>query len=258
VLLGARIPFAELLETGRAGLGMSLVSVALVLLIGTFLGRRLGVSSPQTALITSGTAICGGSAIAAVAPTIRAGSLDMGVSIAIVFILNAVAAVIFPPIGRWIELSDSQFAAWAALAIHDTSSVVAAAAQWSEEALRQATTIKLSRTLWILPLVLYWSMIHTRAQTATGLRPRWSPPWFILGFVLLSVLGSRVEWLSQPTVSAAIRAASHWGFAASLLLIGMTIPREQLKAMGSRPFQFGAALWLLTLAGSLAYVKIWI
>ena len=250
VLLGARIPVSELLETGRQGLGMTLVSVALVLALGLLLGSRLRVPKDQTYLITSGTAICGGSAIAAVAPTIQARSMDVGVSIAIVFVLNAIAAILFPPLGRWIGLSDSQFATWAALAIHDTSSVVAASAQWSEEALRQATTLKLSRTLWIFPLVLFFSFLRKSDEKRAG----WNPPWFIAGFVLLSMVNPVLPWLNTPEARTTLKSASSWGFSASLFLIGSSIPRDQLRTLGVRPVAFGVVLWLATLAASLAYV----
>ena len=252
VLLGARIPISELLETGRQGLGMSLVSVGLVIAVGLLLSSWLKVPQDQSVLITSGTAICGGSAIAAVAPAIQARSVDVGVSIAIVFILNAIAAIVFPPLGKWIGLTDSQFATWSALAIHDTSSVVAASAQWSEEALRQATTIKLSRTLWIFPIVILFSFLKKRADQ----RPRWNLPWFIVGFVLLSVVSSQVPWFSAQEVRTLLQGASHWGFSVSLFLIGNSIPREQLKTLNARPVALGIILWLLTLSASLLYVML--
>jgi len=252
VLLGARIPISELLETGRQGLGMSLVSVGLVIAVGLLLSSWLKVPQGQSVLITSGTAICGGSAIAAVAPAIQARSVDVGVSIAIVFILNAIAAIVFPPLGKWIGLTDSQFATWSALAIHDTSSVVAASAQWSEEALRQATTIKLSRTLWIFPIVILFSFLKKRADQ----RPRWNLPWFIVGFVLLSVVSSQVPWFSAQEVRTLLQGASHWGFSVSLFLIGNSIPREQLKTLNARPVALGIILWLLTLSASLLYVML--
>jgi uncharacterized membrane protein YadS len=176
----------------------------------------------------------------------------VGVSIAIVFILNAIAAIVFPPLGKWVGLTDSQFATWAALAIHDTSSVVAASAQWSEEALRQATTIKLSRTLWIFPVVLLFSFLRKRNQD----RPRWNLPWFIVGFVLLSLVSSHVPVFATHEVHTLLQGANHWGFSLSLFLIGNSIPREQLRTLNARPVALGVILWLLTLSASLVYVML--
>jgi uncharacterized integral membrane protein (TIGR00698 family) len=256
VLLGAKIPIAELLDAGRTGLGMSLVSVALVLLSGLLLQRVFRIEEAQSMLISSGTAICGGSAIAAVAPTIRARNIDIGVSIAVVFLLNAVAMMVFPPVGHLFGLSDRQFAAWAALAIHDTSSVVGAAAQWSDQALNWATTIKLSRTLWIFPLVIFFSWLGSRDQAADGgPKPKFAIPWFIGGFLLASILSTFASQQGFP-LPAGIAKASVPGFSASLFLIGASISREQLVKAGVRPLIYGIVLWLLTLTGSLAYVRL--
>lgn len=257
ILLGAKIPIGELLEAGRTGLGMSLVSVLLVLGAGLLLQRFVRIEEAQARLISSGTAICGGSAIAAVAPTIRARNIDIGVSIAVVFLLNAVAMMIFPPIGRMLGLTDQQFAAWAALAIHDTSSVVGAAAQWSDEALKLATTIKLSRTLWIFPLVLFFSWLASRdpADPAAGAKkPGFAIPWFIGGFLLAS-LASTLALKGGSPLPPMLARASVPGFSVSLFLIGVSISREQLVKAGVRPLLFGIILWVLTLAGSLAFVR---
>ncbi len=245
VLLGFKIPFGELLEAGRTGLAASLVSVFLILLTGWMLQRWFRLGREQAILISSGTAICGGSAIAAVAPVVRASGVDIGVSVAVVFLLNALAMVLFPPIGQWAGLDDRQFAFWSALAIHDTSSVVGAAAQWSEDALRWATTIKLSRTLWIFPMVLGLTFLERKKSAQS----RVAIPWFIAGFLLASLLGSVVE---LPLLGSLSRS----GFSASLFLIGASVSRRQLGRAALAPMIYGAVLWLLTLVGSLAYLRL--
>jgi uncharacterized integral membrane protein (TIGR00698 family) len=238
--------------------------VILVLTTGWFLSRVIRFADEQVILISSGTAICGGSAIGAVAPVIRAQGIDVGISISVVFLLNAAAMLIFPPIGRWMGLTDHQFAYWAALAIHDTSSVVGAGAQWSEPALQLATTIKLSRTLWIFPLVLLFTFRRPQTLKKAASAPSQNPkgriavPWFIAGFLAMSLICSAgflpggthtASWLAQGSVL---------GFGVSLFLIGSSIAREQLFKAGFRPLLFGVLLWLLTLGGSLAFVLNWI
>ncbi len=256
VLLGAKIPIGELLRAGRDGLATTAISVLAVFGMGALLQRLMRIERDQAILISSGTAICGGSAIGAVAPTIGAKNIDVGVAIGVVFLLNAIAMVIFPPLGKLFTLNDHQFAYWAALAIHDTSSVVGASAQWSENALQMATTLKLSRTLWIFPVVLFFALArHRKERNSTLSRFRPPLPWFIAGFILMSII--HTYWLAPlgSPLPSALSRLSGWGFNLSLLFIGLSLSREQLKKAGARPLLYATALWLVTLVTTLAYVK---
>lgn len=260
VLLGFKIPLAELIATSASGILTTAVSVTLVLGMGWLLAKWIPIEQDQAVLISTGTAICGGSAIAAVSGSIKPRSVDMGVALAIVFILNALALVTFPPVGHILHLSDVQFANWAALAIHDTSSVVGASAQWGEHALQLATTIKLSRTLWIFPIVLGLSWFRGRKKKMTSnavatTRPAF--PLFILGFVLASALRSFDSPLKTGILGLVpiLTPLSVIGFGASLGLIGLSISREQIKSLTVRPVVYGVLLWLITAGVSLGYVS---
>lgn len=259
VLLGAKIPIGELLEASVGGLATTSISVALVFLAGYLLNKVLKVEQDQAILISGGTAICGGSAIGAIAPTIKAKNIDIGVSISIVFLLNAVAMVLFPVLGRAFHLTDQQFGYFAALAIHDTSSVVGAGSQWNEAALRLATTIKLSRTLWIFPVVLIFSfMTYKKAKTnavAGAKKAKVPVPWFIAGFLLMSLFYTYVLLPNQSPIPAYLVQLSTLGFCMSLLLIGLSLSRDQLFKVGYLPLLFGVILWFTTIVGSLVFVK---
>lgn len=259
VLMGAKIPIGELITASVSGLSVTAISVTLILLTGYLLNRFFRLAEDQAVLISGGTAICGGSAIAAIAPTIKAKNIDVGIAIAVVFLLNAVALVLFPPIGRALHLSDVQFGTWAALAIHDTSSVVGAGAQWSEDALRLATTIKLSRTLWIFPIVLLLSLGRSRrSRKGPGAKSAARPPlpWFIAGFIATSLVYT--YWLEPmgSSLPSVLGQLSVLGFSLALLFIGLSLSRAQLRAVSLRPVIFGITLWLITLSTSLAYVMI--
>jgi uncharacterized integral membrane protein (TIGR00698 family) len=181
--LGFGIPFAEVLSAGREGLLLSFVTILLALTAGTLLSKLLGVKSRTGTLISVGTAICGGSAIAAIAPVIHADQDDISVSMAVVFTLNSLALFLFPWIGHHLHLLPEQFGLWSALAIHDTSSVVGASSLFGEKALAIASTVKLSRAMWILPLVIFFTMVK-RAKGKIAI------PWFIFLFVVAAALGS--------------------------------------------------------------------
>lgn len=256
IALGFKIPLAELIATSRSGIAVSAVSVSLVLVSGYFLSRFIRIPEDQAILISSGTAICGGSAIAAVSGNLKPKSIDMGIALAIVFLLNAAGLILFPPIGVAFSLNDTQFATWAALAIHDTSSVVGAASQWGENALKLATTIKLSRTLWIFPMVLGLSAMRSKNKPgATKIKAPF--PLFILGFIAASALRS-LDTPLQPIITHSlplITPLATIGFGLSLGLIGLSISRDQLKTVNWKPAVFGIILWVITAGASLLYVK---
>jgi uncharacterized integral membrane protein (TIGR00698 family) len=245
ILLGSALNFHIVLKQGVAGVVTTFISLSLVLILGEFLSRLFRVTSPLSTLISVGTAICGGSAIGAVSPVIKADNLSIAVAMGIVFILNAVAVFIFPAIGNGLGLTQTQFGTWAALAIHDTSAVVAASAAYGEQALNIATTLKLTRALWIIPVAL---MFTVSRKTQTKL----SFPWFIVLFAAMSILFTWLEGLQSwiPYLKTFARS----GFTITLFLIGLSLNREQLKTIETRTIGFGLSLWILTLSASLIYV----
>jgi uncharacterized integral membrane protein (TIGR00698 family) len=215
--------------------------------IGYLLGRLLKVDTTISYLISCGTAICGGSAIAAISQSLRADEKDISVSIGTVFILNAIALFIFPSIGNYFHLTQQQFGIWAAIAIHDTSSVVGAASKYGNEALMTATTVKLARALWIIPLVLLTSFIFKHQSSAKAF------PWFILFFVIASVINS---YLNVPlSVTANIFKAAKTGFSITLFLIGTGISVKALKQVGAKPLLQGIVLWVIIIVASLFLIR---
>src|SRR6266849_450626 len=208
-------------------------------------------------LITTGTAICGGSAIAAIGPVLQANEEEMAVSLGTIFILNSVALLIFPPIGNALHLSQSQFGLWAALAIHDTSSVVGAATKYGPQAVVIGTTVKLARALWIVPLALAIAAIkHRRAEKSSGSRegaPRVQFPWFILFFVLAALANTYLP--AMPSASKTFFTLGRLGLTATLFLIGSGISRTTLKEVGWRPLLLGVLLWLGVGLTSLYFIR---
>ncbi|BDG02369.1 YeiH family protein [Anaeromyxobacter oryzae] len=251
VALGAGMNLVAVLRAGARGIGFTAVSIAAVLVVGTLLARALRVDRATGLLVTVGTAICGGSAIAAVAPVIRADDRQLSVSLATVFILNAIALLVFPPMGHLAGLDQRAFGLWAALAIHDTSSVVGAALQFGPVALSIATTIKLARALWIVPVALG---VGATAQTESSGAPtaRAPFPWFIAGFVALAALTTFVPAL-RPA-GAVVALVGQRALVLTLFLIGLGLSREALRAVGVRPLLLGVVLWVVVAAGSLAAV----
>ena len=235
VALGFGMNLHEVLKAGSSGLVYTALGISFALLMGLALGGVLQVQGKCSFLISSGTAICGGSAIAAVAPIVDADEHEMAVSLGTVFILNSVALLIFPPIGSALHLSQTQFGLWAALAIHDTSSVVGAASKYGAQALVVGTTVKLARALWIVPLALATAAIKHH-------RSRISFPWFILFFIFAAVLNTYVPVVTQ--VSAQLFTIGRLGLTATLFLIGSGISRGTLKEVGWRPMLQGVLLWL--------------
>ena len=236
------------LASGKEGMLFTIISVIGTMLIGMFIGMKILKVNRDTAyLISSGTAICGGSAIAAVGPVIKAKDSDMSVALATIFVLNAIALFIFPIIGEWIGLTQQQFGTWAAIAIHDTSSVVGAGAAYGEEALQVATTIKLTRALWIIPLALVTSVIFRGSSNKISI------PWFILWFVVAILLNTYVLD-GMPQVGKAIAGVARKGLIITMFFIGASLSTDTLKAVGIKPLVQGVMLWVLISLGSLAYI----
>jgi uncharacterized integral membrane protein (TIGR00698 family) len=245
VALGFGMNLREIVQAGRSGFLYTAVSITATMILGLGAGYVLQVGKKSAFLISAGTAICGGSAIAAVGPIAGASEDDMAVSLGAVFILNSAALLLFPLIGLALHLSQTQFGLWSALAIHDTSSVVGATAKYGPTALAVGTTIKLARALWILPL-----SVATAVILRSKARIQW--PWFILLFCVAAMLNT---WL--PQFSPAFVVFNHLGklgLTASLFLIGTGLNSETLKHVGIRALFQGLALWIIVGASTLALV----
>jgi uncharacterized integral membrane protein (TIGR00698 family) len=246
VALGFGMNLHEVVSAGRSGFLYTAIGITTTMLLGFFLGRLLEVRRKVSFLINVGTAICGGSAIAAVAPITHANDEEIAVSLGTVFILNSIALLTFPFIGYALHLTQSQFGLWAALAIHDTSSVVGAAAKYGSEALAIGTTVKLARALWIIPLALV-----TAYAVKSKARIQW--PWFILFFCLAAVANSYLPLFAPayPFLSRLGRI----GLTVTLYLIGTGLSKETLKKVGTRPLVQGVLLWALVAIASLLAIR---
>ena len=246
--LGFGMNLQASLASGKEGMLFTIVSVVGTMLIGTFIGWKiLKVNRDTSYLISSGTAICGGSAIAAVGPVIKAKDSDMSVALATIFVLNAIALFIFPAFGHWLGMTEQEFGTWAAIAIHDTSSVVGAGAAYGEEALQVATTIKLTRALWIIPLALVTSFIFK------GKDRKISIPWFILWFIVAMLINT-YALDNVPEVGKAISGLARKGLIITMFFIGASLSTDVLKSVGIKPLVQGVLLWIVISIGSLAYI----
>ena len=252
--LGAEMNLRAVAKAGLHGLGYTALSLALVLVLGWWLARWLKVERDAGLLISVGTAICGGSAIAAVAPVLRAKEHEISVALATVFLLNAAALVLFPPLGHAAGLGQEAFGLWAALAIHDTSSVVGAGLAYGPRALEVATTVKLARALWIVPLTLGIGWIVARRGEASVDAPPVKKPWFIAGFLIMAALVTFVPVLHAP--GQLLAAAARRVLVLTLFLIGAGLSREALRSVGLRPFLQGLLLWLIVGSLGLGAVKL--
>ena len=250
--LGFGTSLPAVLAVGRSGVGVTALGIAFALGLGLLLGRLLRVEPTTGALISGGTAICGGSAIAALGPALGAGAEAMGVSLATVFVLNGVALYVFPAVGHLLDLSQHQFALWAAVAIHDTSSVVGAASSYGAEALAEATVLKLTRALWIVPLALGAALWH---RTTAGGEVAVSVPWFIGLFALASAVVA--VFPGGAAVYAVLVALARQGLVLTLFLIGAGLSRTTLRAVGVRPLVQGVVLWAAVAGASLAAILAW-
>lgn len=239
------------LASGKEGMEFTVLSVAGTLLIGWFIGRKcMKINRNTSYLISSGTAICGGSAIAAVGPVLKAKDSEMSVALGTIFILNAIALFLFPAVGHALGMSQEDFGTWAAIAIHDTSSVVGAGAAYGEEALRIATTIKLTRALWIIPVALISSFIFkSKGQ-------RISIPWFIFFFILAMLLNTYLLGSSETGIAIgnAINGFARKILTITLFFIGASLSRDVLKSVGARPLLQGILLWAAISFSTLAYI----
>jgi uncharacterized integral membrane protein (TIGR00698 family) len=248
--LGFGMNLHQVVHAGRSGFVYTMLGISFALLVGMGLGALLRVERVPAFLISTGTAICGGSAIAAVGPITHASDEEMAVALGTVFVLNSVALLIFPGIGAALKLSQSQFGLWAALAIHDTSSVVGAAAKYGVQALAIATTVKLARALWIVPVSLATAMVR-RAKA----KIQW--PWFIGLFCLAAVCNTYLP-VGAPAYALAVKLAKI-GLTATLFLIGTGISVATIKRVGPRPLLQGIILWLIVSIASLWLIRIgWI
>lgn len=239
------------LASGKEGMEFTVLSVAGTLLIGWFIGRKcMKINRNTSYLISSGTAICGGSAIATVGPVLKAKDSEMSVALGTIFILNAIALFLFPAVGHALGMSQEDFGTWAAIAIHDTSSVVGAGAAYGEEALRIATTIKLTRALWIIPVALITSFIFkSKGQ-------RISIPWFIFFFILAMLLNTYLLGSSETGIAIgnAINGFARKILTITLFFIGASLSRDVLKSVGARPLLQGILLWAAISFSTLAYI----
>lgn len=244
--LGFGMDLGQVLQAGRSGFVYTAASISIALLLGWGLGKLLRVERGISFLISTGTAVCGGSAIAAIAPISNATEEEIGVSLGTVFVLNSVALLTFPAIGTVLHMTQTQFGLWSALAIHDTSSVVGATAKFGAVALAVGTTVKLARALWIVPL-----SVGTAMAKRSKARIHW--PWFILFFCLAAVANSYIHpfqgWYPVLKHLGVI------GLTVTLYLIGTGLSMKTLREVGVRPLIQGIALWIIVAAGSLALIR---
>ena len=245
--LGAGMNLAQVLKAGSHGLVLTFCTILATLGLGTLLARLLQVRGKAGLLVSAGTAICGGSAIAALAPAIDAPEDDTSIALATVFLLNAAGLVLFPAIGHALGMDQRSFGFWSALAIHDTSSVVGAGLAYGPEALQVGTTVKLARALWIVPLT-FGAAALTRRKDA----PR-RHPWFILGFLLAA---AACTWLpGTQALGHGLASLSRKGMALALFGIGSGIGPEGLRRVGPRPLLMGLALWIVVATASLLLIR---
>jgi uncharacterized integral membrane protein (TIGR00698 family) len=260
VALGFAMNLDEVLRAGRSGFVYTLVGIGFTLAAGTVVARALRVAPKAGWLISVGTAICGGSAIAAMGPAVEADDGEMSVAMGTVFLLNAAGLVLFPPLGHALGLDERAFGLWAALAIHDTSSVVGAAAKFGPTALTVATTVKLARALWIVPLTLATAAARAarsrREEGTGGTRPARAPiqwPWFILFFLLAAIAATYVP--AGRALYPLAAAAGRVGLSITLFLIGTGMSRASLAKVGPRPLVLGVLLWALVATSSIGLVR---
>jgi len=244
--LGFGMNLFDSVKAGSDGMIFTLFSVASVMFTGIMVGKWLRIPQVSAYLIATGTAICGGSAIAAVGPIAKANESEMSVSLATIFVLNAIALFLFPVLGHLLDLSQHQFGMWAAIAIHDTSSVVGAGATYGEEALKVATTVKLTRALWIIPLSIFTSFYFKSKTDKIAI------PWFILFFVIAMVMNS---YLPLPEVlTHGIVAVSRQCLTLTLFFIGAGLSLSVIKLVGVKPFVLGVILWFFIALISLGFI----
>jgi len=244
--LGFGMSIQSAIDAGKQGVLFTIASIVCTLLLGALLGFLFKIDKKTSHLISSGTAICGGSAIAAVAPVIKADEKQISVALGIVFILNSIALFVFPILGHKLALSQTQFGLWSAIAIHDTSSVVGAASKYGDEALQIATTIKLARALWIIPVALLTAVFFKNGKQKIKI------PYFIGFFILAMLINTYVPVVhTQSKVLVAIAKA---GLVLTLFFIGAGLSRKTLQSVGFKPLLQGVLLWLFIASASLFFI----
>ncbi len=241
--LGFGMNLQTAIHTSKQGLILTVCSIVITLGLGIIIGKLLKISTKTSHLLASGTAICGGSAIAAVAPIVNASEKEISVSLGTVFLLNSIALIIFPAIGHFFNLTQHQFGLWSAIAIHDTSSVVGAASSYGQEALQLATTVKLARALWIIPLSLVSAFVFKSENKKINI------PWFIGLFILAMIMNSYIPYIS--TFNTYIVSISKTGLTITLFLIGVGLSINKIKSVGWKPLLLGVLLWILISVSSL-------
>lgn len=252
VLLGFGMNLHSIYEAGKDGIVLTIITIFGTLALGYLLGRLLKVRGRISALISTGTAICGGSAIAAAAPGIEAEPEQISISLGTVFVLNAIALFLFPFIGHQLELTQHQFGLWAAISIHDTSSVVGAAAAYGSEALATATTVKLARALWIAPVALLLMYLYRRRYP--NAKAKVAIPWFILLFFLAVAARTYAPLWVQPSVFDALVNLAKAGMTVTLFFIGASLSLDSVLTTRWRPLLQGTILWVVVSVVSLATV----
>jgi uncharacterized integral membrane protein (TIGR00698 family) len=256
ILLGFGMNLQQVVHAGKSGFLYTAISICSAVVLGLLLGKVFKVGGKASYLITLGTAICGGSAIAAIAPITDANEEEISVSMGTVFLLNSVALLLFPAIGWWLHLSQNQFGLWAALAIHDTSSVVGAAAKYGPQALAIGTTVKLARALWIVPVSLITATYMSRVAKRDGNsqhQAKVKVPWFIFLFVGTSVLSTYLPRFMGTYLD--LNRLGKAGLTATLFLIGTSLSKKTLQAVGIKPFLQGVILWIIVGTASLAAIS---
>ncbi|MFV8327031.1 YeiH family protein [Flavobacterium sp. ZS1P14] len=241
--LGFGMNVNNALSAGKEGFIFTIASILSTLILGTFLGKWLKIENKTAHLISCGTAICGGSAIAAIAPVIKSDEKQTSIALGVIFILNSVALFLFPAVGHWLDLSEKDFGLWCAIAIHDTSSVVGAAGKFGPEALQIATTVKLARALWIIPVALLTAFVFKNKSS------RIKPPYFIGLFVLAMTMNTYVP--QTALMASYLVSIAKIGLTLTLFLIGAGLNRNILKSVGVKPLFQGILLWIFIAVGTL-------
>ena len=246
--LGFGMNFYSAVKAGKDGLLFTIGTVVLVLVAGYLLGRLLKVDPKTSYLISSGTAICGGSAIAAVAPVAGADQKQISVALGTIFTLNALALLLFPAVGHLAGLSQYQFGLWSAIAIHDTSSVVGAASAYGTEAMQVATTVKLGRALWIIPLSLFTAVVMKSGKNKIAI------PYFIFLFIAAMLVATMLPQFGEAYTVITFMAKK--ALVVTLFLIGTGLSLETIRSVGAKVFLQGTLLWVIISAVSLATIII--
>ncbi len=245
--LGFGMNVTSAFSAGKEGFFFTIASILSTLILGTFLGKWLNIERKTSHLISCGTAICGGSAIAAVAPVIKSGENQTSVALGVIFILNSVALFLFPAVGHWLGLTQKEFGLWCAIAIHDTSSVVGAANKFGSEALQIATTVKLARALWIIPVALVTAVIFKNKKSRIKI------PYFIGLFIVAMMMNTYIS--TTALIAPYLVSIAKTGLTVTLFLIGAGLNKNLLKSVGIRPLFQGVLLWMFIAILSLVAIK---